>query len=81
MKTTKKLTSKQERAHGGVPKNGWTPPVLRGGTCSVSVGTGMEALSTANAGEALSSWLSRYHMDGSPLQKVRSCTREWLHGC
>ena len=33
---------------------------------SVSVDSGMEVLTTANAGEALSSWPSRYYMDCSP---------------
>ena len=43
---------------GGVQKNGWTPPALRGERLLVSVVSGMEALTTANAGEALSSWPS-----------------------
>ena len=38
---------------GGVQKNGWTPPALRGEKFLVSVVSGMEALTTANAGEAI----------------------------
>ena len=64
MNTTKKLTSGQERARRGVQKNGWTPPALRGERLPVYVGFGMEALSTADAEEALSSWPYRNHTHG-----------------
>ena len=52
------------RVRRGVQKNGWTPLASGGGRFSVSVDSGMEALTTTNAGEALSSWLSRTYMDG-----------------
>ena len=50
-------------------ENGWTPPALRGKRFSISVASGMEALTTANAGVPLSSWPSRYYTDGSPSTK------------
>ena len=49
--TTKKLTCEQEKSRGCVQKNGWTPPASRGKSLPVSVGFGMEALTTAGVGQ------------------------------
>ena len=62
--TTMKLTCGQARVRRGVQEKGWTPPALRGKRSPACVDSGMEAMTTANAGEALSSWPSRNHTDG-----------------
>ena len=71
---TKKLTCGQARVRRGVQKNGWTPPALRGKRFLLYVDSGMEAMTTANAVEALSAWPSRNHTDGLLSTKVWPCT-------
>ena len=71
---TKKLTCGQARVRRGVQKNGWTPPALRGKRFLVYVDSGMEAMTPANAVEALSAWPSRNHTDGLLSTKVWPCT-------
>ena len=82
--TTEKPTSGQTRVRKDVWKNGWTPPALRGKRLPMYVDSGMEAMTTADAGEVLSSWLSRNHTDGLLSTKSVALHQSivfWLLNC